>query len=137
MATGRRSSWMMFAALTVGVVGLTGVFATYAAPLPLQRAMAREAALDAALDAAHAPDPQAAMAALAPRLGDSAAALAGAPAGLAERVAKERLDMRARFGTEAGLLAEQLRLLIGVITVMAAVFVAVIVGGLSRGSDRP
>jgi hypothetical protein len=127
---------MMFAALTVGVVGLTGVFATYAAPLPLQRAMAREAALDAALDAAHAPDPQAAMAALAPRLGDSAAALAGSPAGLGERVAKERLDMRARFSTEAGLLAEQLRLLIGVITVMAAVFVAVIVGGLSRGSDR-
>ncbi len=127
----------MFAALTVGVVGLTGVFATYAAPLPLQRAMAREAALDAALDAAHAPDPQAAMAALAPRLGDSAAALAGAPAGLPERIAKERLDMRTRFGTEASLLAEQLRLLIGVITVMAAVFVAVIVGGLSRGSDRP
>jgi hypothetical protein len=127
---------MMFAALTVGVVGLTGVFATYAAPLPLQRAMAREAALDAALDTAHAPDPQAAMAALAPRLGDSAAALAGSPAGLGERVAKERLDMRARFSTEAGLLAEQLRLLIGVITVMAAVFVAVIVGGLSRGSDR-
>jgi hypothetical protein len=127
---------MMFAALAVGVVGMTGVFATYAAPLPFQREMAREAALDAALDAAHALDPAAAMAALAPRLGDSAAALAGAPAGLAERVEKERLAMRERFGAEAGGLAQQLRLLIIVITVMGAIFVAVIVGGFSRGSDR-
>jgi len=115
---------MAFAALAVGVVGLAGVFATYAAPLPLQRAMAREALLDAALAAADSPDPQAAMAALAPRLGDSAEALAGAPAGLA---------MRTRLDAEAGALAAQLRLLIVVITVMGAIFVAVIVGGFSRG----
>jgi len=124
---------MAFAALAVGVVGLAGVFATYAAPLPLQRAMAREALLDAALAAADSPDPQAAMAALAPRLGDSAEALAGAPAGLAERVTKERLAMRTRLDAEAGALAAQLRLLIVVITVMGAIFVAVIVGGFSRG----
>ncbi len=136
MAMGRRSSWMMFTIMAVGIVGLTGVFATYAAPLPLQRAMAREAALDAALAAAHAPDPRAALAALAPRLGDSATALADAPADLPARIEKERLEMRARFGTEAGLLAEQWRLLIIVITIMGAIFVAVIVGGLSRGSDR-
>ncbi len=132
MAAGGRSGWMLFAALAVGLVGLTGVFATYATPLPLQREMAREAALDAALAAARAPDPQAALTALAPRLGDSAEALAGAPAGLAERVEKERLAMRARFGAQAGALAEQLRLLIAVMTLTAAVFVAVIVGGFSR-----
>ena len=132
MATGGRSGWMTFAAVAVGIVGLAGVFATYAAPLPLQRAMAREAALDAALLAADAPDPEAALAALAPRLGDSASALAGAPAGLPERVAKERLAMRARFGAEAGALATQLRLLIAVITVMAAVFVVAMVGSRGR-----
>ena len=135
MATGGRGNWMVFAALAVGVVGLTGVFATYATPLPLQRAMAREAALDAALAAARSPDPQGAMAALAPRLGDSASALAGAPAGLPDRVEKERLDMRARFGAQAGALAEQLRLLIVVITVMGALFVALVIGGFSRGRN--
>jgi hypothetical protein len=133
MATNGRGNWMVFAAIAVGIVGLTGVFATYATPLPLERAMAREAALDAALAAAKSPDPHAAMATLAPRLGDSAAALAGSPEGLADRVAKERLEMRARFSGEAGALAAQLRLLIIVITIMAGVFIAAIVGGFSRG----
>ncbi len=132
MATTGRSGWMMFAALAVGVVGLTGIFATYAAPLPLERAMAREAALDAALAAASAPDPQAALAALAPRLDDSVQALQGAPDGLAARVERERLAMRARFAREASGLAIQLRLLIGLITLTAAVFVCAIVGGFSR-----
>jgi hypothetical protein len=133
MMTSGRSNWMVFAALAVGVVGMTGVFATYATPLPLQRAMAREAALDAALLAARSADPQAAMAALAPRLGDSAEALAGAPAGLPERVAKERLEMRTRFGAESGALATRLRFLIVTVTVMGGLFVALIVGGFSRG----
>ncbi len=132
MASSGRGNWMGFAALAVGIVGLTGVFATYATPLPLQREMAREAALDAALVAARSPDPEATMAALAPRLGESAAALAGAPAGLPERVEKERQEVRARFGTEASMLAQQLRLLIIVITAMGALFVAVVVGGFSR-----
>jgi hypothetical protein len=114
------------------VVGLTGIFATYAAPLPLERAMAREAALDAALAAAGTPDPQAALAALAPRLGDSAQALEGAPAGLPARVAQERVAMRARFAREASGLAAQLRLLSALITVTAAIFVCAIVGGFSR-----
>ena len=35
--------------MTFVVVGLTGLFATFAAPLPLQRALLREAALDEAL----------------------------------------------------------------------------------------
>jgi hypothetical protein len=132
MATNRRSSWMMFAAVAVGVVGLTGVFATYATPLPLQREMAREAALDAALLAAREPDPRAALAALEPRLGDSAAALAGAPAGLPERVEQERLAMRARFGAESDSLAARLRCLIIVTTAMGGVFVVAIVGGFTR-----
>jgi hypothetical protein len=132
MAAGGRGNWMMFAAIAVGIVGLTGVFATYAGPLPLQRAMAREAALDAALVAGDSADPRAALAALAPRLGDSAAALAGAPDGLPARVAKERLAMRARFGEEASGLAAQLRLLIVMITLMGAIFIAAVVGGFSR-----
>jgi hypothetical protein len=41
--------------------------------------------------------------------------------------------MRAGFGAEAGALAEQLRLLIVVITGMGALFVALVIGGFSRG----
>ena len=132
MASGGRGNWMVFAAIAVGVVGLTGVFATYAAPLPLQRALARETALDAALAAASSPDPKAALAALAQRLGDSAGALAGTPDDLRQRVAAERLAMRARFATEAAGLAAQLRLLIILITITAGVFVAAVIGGFSR-----
>ena len=133
MATNTRGNWMVFAAITVGIVGLTGVFATYAAPLPLERALAREAALDAALATPRSPDPQAALAALADRLGDSAAPLAGAPDGLPARVAAERLAMRTRFAAESAGLASQLRLLIIMITLMGAIFVVAIVGGFSRG----
>jgi len=127
-----RRGLMLFAAIAVGVVGLTGVFATYATPLPLERAMAREVALDAALGTPAAADPQAALAALAPRLDDSAPALAGPPAGLADRVARERLAMRARFSEQAASIAAQIRLLIIVITAMAAVFVVAMVGSRAR-----
>jgi hypothetical protein len=41
--------------------------------------------------------------------------------------------MRARFGAEATALAAQLRLMIIVITVMGALFVALVIGGFSRG----
>ena len=75
MAQGGRSGWMMFAALAVMVVGLTGLFATYATPLPLERAMAREAALDAvAADPSLSANPT-----MRDSLGDSVPALAGPP----------------------------------------------------------
>ncbi len=77
MAQAGQGSWMFFAGVMVGIVGLVGIFATYAAPVPLERALAREAALDDALATIRAPDPQAALAGLADRLGDSAALLAG------------------------------------------------------------
>ena len=68
-------TWFAFLAMAFAVVGLTGAFASFAAPLPLHRALTREAALDDALIAVSAPDPKAALEALRPRLGDSAAAL--------------------------------------------------------------
>ena len=39
-------TWIAFLAMAFVVVGLAGLFASYAVPLPLQRAIAREAALD-------------------------------------------------------------------------------------------
>ena len=37
-------TWFAFLAMTFVVVGLTGVFATFATPLPLYRALSRDAA---------------------------------------------------------------------------------------------
>jgi hypothetical protein len=121
-----------FVAVAFLVVGLMGVFATYAAPLPLERAMAREAALDAVLDAARTPNPEAAMAALKARLDDSAGVLAGGTAGIAARVAAERLAMRERFAAEAAATGLRLRWLIVMVTLMGAVFAITMMGSGAR-----
>ena len=119
---------MMFAALAVMVIGLTGIFSTYATPLPLERAMAREAALDAV-----AADPSLlASPAMRQTLDDSAPALAGPPDGMAQRIAAERVAMRKRFSDEAAAVATRLRWLISMVTLMGGLFVVLIVGGLSR-----
>ncbi len=120
-------TWIAFLAMAFAAVGLVGLFATFAGPLPLQRALAREAALDAAQAAAREPQPAAALAALRPALDDSAdAILPAAPdaAGptLEQRIARERTAMRARFAADARALATRLRWLICLVTIMAAAF---------------
>ncbi|HTU56727.1 MAG TPA: hypothetical protein VMF62_22420 [Acetobacteraceae bacterium] len=111
-----------FLAMAFVVVGLAGIFATYAAPVPFGRALAREAVLDQVLAASVAPDAQARLAALRPALGESAGAVLSGPGTLAERVARERERMRARSEQEAADLGARLRLLIGVVTFAAALF---------------
>jgi hypothetical protein len=139
MDTGRGgvgATWMAFLVMAFVVVGLTGLFASYAVPLPLERALAREATLDEALAAARGADPQTAVAALRDRLDDSAAALLPAGGDMAARVAAERTAMRARFRAEAAAIATRVRWLVCVITVMASVFgVAVLhIGRRSHGA---
>jgi hypothetical protein len=118
----RNGNWMAFLAMCFGVVGLVGVFGTYAAPLPLERALARDAALDAAAAAATRPDPQATIAALKPQLGREADALLPAGPDLPARITAARAAMRARFLEQADAEGRQMRLMIGVVTLMAAVF---------------
>lgn len=110
------------------VVGLVGLFATFAAPLPLQRAMAREETLDAAQEALSGPDPAAAIAALKDRLDDSAPALIPLPANPQAAIAAERVAMRARQRAEAEAVGARMRLMIGIVTVMAAVFGTAVTG---------
>jgi hypothetical protein len=116
------ATWMAFLAMAFVIVGLTGLFASFATPLPLERALAREAALDDALTAAKGADAAAAIEALRPRLDDSAAALLPVGGDMAARIAAERIAMRARFQLEADTVVTRLRWLICVITVMAAAF---------------
>jgi hypothetical protein len=129
---GTNFNLLAFVAMAFVVVGLLGVFATYAAPLPLERALAREAALDAALAAARGANPEAALAALKPQLDDSTGVLVGGVGGIEERIAHERIAMRARFTTEAAATALRLRWLIGMVTLMGAVFTMTMMGSSVR-----
>jgi hypothetical protein len=125
-------TWFAFLAMAFAVVGLTGIFASFAAPLPLARALARDAALSEAQALLAAPDPAASLEALRPRLGDSASALLPAGGDMAARIAAERLAMRARLGAEAEATATRLRVLIAIVTVVAALFGCVVMGASRR-----
>ncbi len=122
-------TWMAFLVACFAVVGLMGLFASYAAPLPLERAMAREAALDAAL-ATGGDEP--ALEALRDRLDDSAGAVIDAAGPLAGRVAAARAAMRASLLHESEAVGGQLRLELAVVTAVAALFGAVLLGAASR-----
>ncbi len=115
-------TWSAFLAMAFVVVGLAGLFASYAVPLPLERALAREAALDAAQAAAHGADPAAALAVLRPELGDSADAVLAPGGDRDARIAAERVAMRARLLAEADAVALRTRFLLAVVTLMAAAF---------------
>ena len=119
---GIAGTWIAFLAIAFGAVGLMGLFATYAGPLPLQRAMAREATLDTALVLTRQPNPRAALEALRPALDDSADALLPWRPDEAARIAAERIAMRARLAADSAALAVRLRWLVCLVTVMSGAF---------------
>jgi hypothetical protein len=126
---GRSLAALGFLVMSYVLVGLIAAFATFATPLPLERALAREAVLDEVLARA---DDAAALAGLKRRLGDSAPVLEGDRAGLAARVAAERVAMRARFRAEAEGIAFRLRIAIAIFTISAAAFGVAVAGLVSR-----
>lgn len=127
-------TWLGFLAAAICAVGLIGLFATFAAPLPLQRAMAREAALDDALAIGRGADPAATLETLRPRLDDSAASILPFSPDLEARVARERPLMRQRFQAEAAAVAQRLRWLVGMVTLMSIAFAAAVLRGVTRSA---
>lgn len=117
-----------FLVMCFAIVGLVGIFATFAAPLPFYHAMVRDSALDDALVALRGTNPQADIKALTPRLDESAKAFDPLPANAEQAVATERAAMRQRFREEADATAYRMKLMIVIVTVMAAVFGAAITG---------
>ncbi len=130
--SGQRGGWTAFLAMAFVVVGLAGLFASYAAPLPLARAVEREAALDDALAAAHGPNPEAAIEALRPRLAGSADALLPVGGDMDARIAAERRAMRARLTEEARVTALRSRWIIGIVTLMGIAFGAAMLRAARR-----
>ncbi len=115
-------TWTAFLVMCFAVVGLVGVFGTFASALPLKRELAREATLDEAQAALRAPDVAQRLEALKPRLDDSAPALFPLPADPTAAIASERLAMRARFLAEANATQYRMQLMVLIVTAMAAVF---------------
>ena len=133
---GRGTGYAMagFMAMAFAVVGMTGLLAAHVSRLPLERAMAREVVLDQALVLGRAGD-VAGLATLRPLLGDSAVILA-AGADFEERVAAERVAMRARRMAEADATGTRLRALLVVVTIVAAAFGAAALLAGHRGATR-
>ena len=119
--------------MAFAAVGLMGLFASFAAPLPLERLLAREQALDQAQLAARSPDPERALAALRDRLDDSARALLPPGGDMDARIAAERGAMRVRLQAEAGAVAQRLHWMIAIVTIMGAAFGAAILHISRRG----
>ncbi len=127
--------WAAFLSVCFLLVGLMGLFALYAAPVPLQRALAQSAVLDRALIASQHPDPAKLMA-LRPELGRSAEIVLNGPGTMAERVVRARAAMQARMEREAAVVTARIRLLIVVMTVMAGFFGVAILGLSGRADAR-
>ncbi len=105
------------------VVGLTGLFALFAVPIPLERAMTRDSLLDEVLLAADRPD---ALAALRPRLDSAAAAVLDGPGSLTERVAQARSAMHDELSLEEREFSRRVLWLIVMITLCAGGFGAML-----------
>lgn len=122
---------MGFLAATFVIVGLAGLFASVAAPIPLQRAMARDAVLDQALATDGS---KAALEPLRDQLDDSAAMVIDGAGPIAARVNAARAEMRVELLHDSDVLAARLRMLVIVITLVAALFGAAILGaGRGKG----
>lgn len=129
-----RGTWTAFLLMCFAVTGLAGLFASYATSLPLQRALSRSAALDQVLAVAGQPDAPARLEALRPALGTSAAGVLSGTGDLAHRVASARAVMLAEQEREARSVAYRVRLMLGVITLLASGLGAGILAFASKGA---
>ncbi|MGI3778693.1 MAG: hypothetical protein ACRYGC_15495 [Janthinobacterium lividum] len=139
MANGSRQgglAWTGFLAMAFAVVGMTGFVGTYAAQIPLQRALIHEALLDRILLAGQAPDPAQALAALRPEtsavLGDQASPVLDGPGPLGTRVADARARLQTSFNAEAADVGFRLRIVICVFSVVGMLFGAIVLSVVRR-----
>lgn len=126
-------SWSAFLLMLFGVVGLCGLFASFANSIPLQRALAREAVLDRVLEAPGGAE------GLRRELGELGPAVLDGGGALAERVGAARKVVTEEQGREAASIGYRTRLMLGVVTVIAAGLGVGILGLARRGNgvERP
>ena len=115
-----RITWTAFLLMCFAIVGLTGMFATYATTIPLERALIRTGTLDQVLAAARSPDAADRLAVLRPALGERADAVLSGPGDLWDRVAAERAVVLDEQGREARSVAHRTRIMVIIVTLMAS-----------------
>ena len=108
--------WIAFMTTLFVLVGLCGLFASFAVGIPLERALSRGATLDALLAD---PDPAARLQAMRPALGTLAEPL-NAPGPLPARVAAARAQVAEEQRRESASVNYRVRLMICVVTLLAA-----------------
>lgn len=124
--------WIAFLTTLFVLVGLCGLFASFAVGIPLERAVARGAMLDQVLAA---PDPAAQIERARPQLGTLEPMLTG-PGTLPERVAAARALVTREQQRESSSLNYRVRLMLVVVTLLAAALGGGIVA-LGRKTPTP
>jgi hypothetical protein len=126
------ATWTAFLVMAFAVVGLVGAFATYAAQIPFERALARSDALEQAVAISRQPDAHDQLQGLRDALGDSAGAVLDGTGDMQARADAERLRMLATFGRESENIGMRLRIVIAVFAAAAALFGAAVLGIVAR-----
>ena len=135
------ATWTAFLMMCFAVVGLTGLFATFSAGIPLEHGMARLAVLDQVLAAARQPDAATRLPALRPELARSLGTLEAdvvlsGPGELFDRVAAARETVLSETGRESRSVTYRTRLMVGIVTLMAALVGAGIMALSRRGAAQ-
>ena len=120
----RLDAWTAFLVMLFALVGLCGLFASYAPSIPLERGLARSATLDQVLAAKDAP----ALEHLRPALGPLARPVLDGSGPLSDRVASARTVVADEQRREAASITYRTRLMLGVVTALAAILGAGILG---------
>ena len=124
----RFDSWSAFLVMLFAIVGLCGLFASYATSIPLERGLARSATLDRALAVGNGPDAAARLEQLRPSLGSLGDAVLDGNGPLADRVTAARAIVLDEERREAASIAYRTRLMLCVVTILAAILGAGMLG---------
>ncbi|WP_428377511.1 hypothetical protein [Lichenicoccus sp.] len=126
------SAWGGFLVMAFIVLGLCGLFSTYAAQLPYQRALYADARLDAARNA---PDALAQLDRLRDALGDDGTGAFDSTGDIANRIAHAHSVLTQHFQQQGGDIALRLRIVLVVFTGAAALFGLMVVSVLRRSAS--
>ncbi len=130
-------SWTAFLVMLFAVVGLCGLFASYATSIPLERGLARSELLDQVLADAAAPDAAVRLERLRTRLDSLAPAVLDGSGELVGRVKAAHAVVEDEQRREMASLGFRVRLMLGVVTTLAAVLGAGILGLARRTPGLP
>ena len=113
-------AWTAFLLMLFAIVGLCGLFASYATSIPLERGMARGVLLDQVAADSVAADASVRLERLRPTLGALGGPVLDGPGPLTERIASARAVVQDEQQREESSLAFRTRLMLAVVTGLAA-----------------